>query len=444
MKAYGKLPFINTFLIVLIFIAGACNTETGTQQAPFVKVDGLHFKIGNEKYLYTGVNFWHAAYLGANIIEGGQERLVRELDLMKQNGITNLRVMAASEASDLKMSVSPCFMETPGEVNEELLKGLDFLLNELGKRDMKAVMVLNNYWQWSGGMAQYVNWQSGEPIIDPDQTGDWYGFMSQSATFYGNSQANHIFKEYIRKVVTRTNSITQVPYSQDPAIMSWQLANEPRPHPHSLEDSQLAGQYIQWVDHISGFIRELDSNHLISTGNEGLAGSLEDSSMYLKAHSLANIDYLTFHIWPKNWGWYKAGQAEETFPIALENTRHYFNKHIGFANLLNKPTVLEEFGIGRDGESFDTLAGANYRDRYLQAVFSLIENNASMGGPAAGTNVWTWGGEGRAHNSAALWEKDVDFTGDPPQEPQGLNSIFDRDTSTLSVFRKHYQILTQY
>jgi mannan endo-1,4-beta-mannosidase len=45
-------------------------------------------------------------------------------------------------------------------------------------------------------------------------------------------------------------------------------------------------------------------------------------------------------------------------------------------------------------------------------------------------NFWAWGGEGRADapkNSAGS------FLGDPPCEPQGLNSVFDTDKNTLAI-----------
>ena len=43
---------------------------------------------------------------------------------------------------------------------------------------------------------------------------------------------------------------------------------------------------------------------------------------------------------------------------------------------------------------------------------------------------WAWGGEGRAD---ALKGSAGSFLGDPPCEPQGLNSVFDTDASTLAI-----------
>jgi mannan endo-1,4-beta-mannosidase len=64
----------------------------------------------------------------------------------------------------------PALMTSPGVYDAKVLAGLDFFIAEAGKRGLKTVMVLNNYWQWSGGMAQYVAWHEHSPIPYP---GDW-------------------------------------------------------------------------------------------------------------------------------------------------------------------------------------------------------------------------------------------------------------------------------
>ena len=44
---------------------------------------------------------------------------------------------------------------------------------------------------------------------------------------------------------------------------------------------------------------------------------------------------------------------------------------------------------------------------------------------------WAWGGEGKP--SAEKMDSSEAFTGDPFCEPQGLNSVFDTDESTLAI-----------
>ena len=64
-------------------------------------------------------------------------------------------------------------------------------------------------------------------------------------------------------------------------------------------------------------------------------------------------------------------------------------------------------------------------------MFNQVAESCKAGRALQGANFWAWGGEGRAnggslHSAGALM-------GDPFSEPQGLNSIFDTDKSTLSV-----------
>jgi endo-1,4-beta-mannosidase len=65
----------------------------------------------------------------------------------------------------------------------------------MAKRDMKAVLYLNNFWQWSGGMSQYMAWINGKPVMDPDVTGDWNAFMDNSASFYREPKAQQAFHQ---------------------------------------------------------------------------------------------------------------------------------------------------------------------------------------------------------------------------------------------------------
>lgn len=56
------------------------------------------------------------------------------------------------------LTVKPALQTTPGVYNQNLLVGLDYLLNEMAKRNMEAVLYLNHNWIWSGGMSRYLAW----------------------------------------------------------------------------------------------------------------------------------------------------------------------------------------------------------------------------------------------------------------------------------------------
>lgn len=405
---------------------------------PFIRVDGERFVRRGEPYYFVGTNFWYGAYLGST--EQGRARLIKELDLLKKIGITNLRILAASEQTALTMAVSPAVHLAPGQMNEQLLVGLDVLLAEMARRDMVAVLYFNNFWQWSGGMSQYMSWLTGEPPLDPDITGDWNSFMQNSAKFYRSEKAQGWYQAVIRAIVTRTNTINGRRYSEDPTVMAWQLANEPRPG-SDRDGRPFYEHYKSWLQESARFIKSLDTNHLVSTGSEGAMGTLGDLALYQEAHAIPEVDYLTFHMWPKNWGWFDVLRPDTTYAEAMAKSKAYILQHVQIARVLGKPLVLEEFGIERDAADYRPAGTTVQRDRFFKEIFGFIENQVRLSAPLVGSNFWTWGGFGSAQSADFVWRSGDPFTGDPPQEPQGLNSVFATDQATLAILREHARFM---
>ena len=130
-------------------------------------------------------------------------------------------------------------------------------------------------------------------------------------------------------------------------------------------------------------------------------------------------------------------KPEETYFEAERKALEYLDQHVAFAEVLGKPLVLDEFGIPRDLHSYSPEAGTSSRDLFYTGVFDHIYANAAAGGPFAGSNFWTWGGYGEASDpDVAVWRRGDQFTGDPPQEPQGRNSVFATDESTLAILEE--------
>jgi len=424
-------------LIALVFALG-CSSSPVPETSEFVRVEGTGFVRNGKPYHFLGTNLWYGCNLGARAEGGDRDRLRRELDLLQSFGIDNLRVLGASEGLTQYNTVWPPLQAEPGVFDERLLDGLDFLLDEMAKRDMVAVVYLNNYWVWSGGMSQYVSWFESEPLPNPFlEDYSWLEFMEFSARFYTHAEANNAYRKYIEMLVNRENGYTGIRYRDDPTIMAWQLGNEPRPG-EGESGKENFEDFTTWVGETADYIRSLDPNHLISTGNEGLKGCIESAETYLDIHRFANVDYLTAHLWVLNWSWYDPLEPEETYAEAERKAIEYLDQHIAFAEEIGKPLVLDEFGIPRDLHSYSPQAGTTVRDLFYTRVFEHIHTNAAAAGPFAGSNFWTWGGYGQASDSAeAVWRKGDEFTGDPPQEPQGRNSVFATDASTLEVLDKY-------
>jgi mannan endo-1,4-beta-mannosidase len=397
----------------------APGTASGTAAPPaaFVVVKEGRFVLDGKPYYFVGANFWQGMNLAVDGPSGDRPRLLRELDRLKDLGLTNLRVMASSEGPNTEpYRMVPALMISPGEYDGSVLDGLDFLLAEMGKRGQRAVMVLNNFWQLSGGMAQYVSWREKTPIPYP---GDYGKFIAYSARFYGYPECQTWFRDHIAMIVGRTNPYTGLKYRDDPAVFSWELGNEPRRYPQS------------WIDETSAYIHSLDPNHMVTTGSEG-APPEEKGQDFVRTHSSPGIDYATIHIWPQNWGWYDPKRPATYKATAEPLAIAYFEKLAGETKAMGKPLVLEEFGLARDWATkhdiLDPASTTTNRDLYYAALYKLVEDSIAAGGPAMGDNFWAWAGEARPGMS---------WVGDPPHEPAGWYSVYDADASTLAVVAEH-------
>lgn len=405
----------------------------------FVQRAGTQFFHGGLPYHIAGTNMWAAAYLGADAPIGNRDRLKRELDRLAALGINNVRILGSSEFSPLKNSVRPTFRNRTNRYNVALLRGLDHALAEMGKRGLTAVIYLTNFWEWSGGMMTYLYWTNGGRYINMnDPAHPWPEFADMSSEFYSHAAAVRMFNDYVDAVVGRRNSVTGRLYREDPTIMSWQLANEPRPGGSNKSGRKHMQPYLAWIAGSAQLIKSIDPNHMVSTGSEGTQGCIDDDQCVVDAHAATRIDYVTAHIWPQNWGWADPKDLPGTWPTTERNVSTYLARQVAIAERLGKPLVVEEFGYPRDDGSFDPGTTTTYKDHYYKLIYDAVLASVRSGGPLQGANFWGWGGEGRAqHPDHRFVRGDTSYLGDPPHEPQGWYSVFDTDASTQAVIRDY-------
>lgn len=415
-------------LTVLLFLLGACAPKPAEHSFIKVNADGQFVRDG-KPYYFVGTNFWYGAILGSEGEGGNRERLHKELDFLKSIGINNLRVLVGADGENgIKTRVEPSLQVAPGVYNDTILAGLDYFMNELRERDMTAVLYLNNSWEWSGGYSVYLQWSGHGEAVVPAVDG-WPAYMEYVKQFPQSDSAKALFANHVNYIVSRTNRYNQIKYVDDPTIMSWQIGNEPRAFSDENKEP-----FARWMADVAAQIKSLDPNHMVSSGSEGSWGCEMDMNLFEKIHADPNINYLNIHIWPYNWSWVKADSLKELLPRAKENTKKYIDDHMVIARKYSKPIVLEEFGFPRDGFSFSKEAPTTARDEYYRYVFDLIRQDRESGGLFAGCNFWAWGGFAGQNPGHVFWEKGDDYTGDPAQEQQGLNSVFATD-STIEIIK---------
>ena len=421
------------YLIASLF--GLLSVLTAWCQGGFVKRQAHQFMLDGKPYYYVGANYWYGGLLALEKDpKKGIERLRKELDFLKEKGVTNLRVMAGAEGEGQINGVprvTPALQPQRGKFESRSLDGLDVLLAEMGKRNMKAVLFLSNNWEWTGGFLQYLNWNGLLPDSVLRRKLTWDENRDYVSKFYSCAPCKEDYLKHVSYILSRTNKVTGKKYTDDPTIMAWELANEPRPMRLSANEA-----YAQWVGQAAAFIKAKDKNHLVTTGHEGEMGS-ESLPLFERVHADKNVDYMTIHIWPKNWGWFKGDSIEKYYPEVSTKTANYINKHIPVARKLAKPLIIEEFGLPRDEHSFDPAGPTRFREGYYAEILSFWNRSREQGDAIAGINFWTFGGAGRPIKAQVFWKAGDQFLGDPPMEEQGLNTVFDSDKSTWQLIESY-------
>lgn len=247
------------------------------------------------------------------------------------------------------------------------LKRLDYVLAAAAEHDVKVVMVLTNNWKEFGGMNQYLK---------------WFG-LKHHHEFYTDERARTAYKAYVEHLVQRVNTVNDRPYKDDPTIFSWELANEPRCRnfgPYDRLQDCKAETITGWVKEMSEHIHSIDTNHMVSVGDEGFFNrSRESHEMYKGTDgvdheaylAMSSIDFGTFHLYPDNWG------------VGTRWGNQWIVDHIEAAQKAGKPTVLEEYGVvvKRDDATNAITRGFERREQAYRNWNNLMLHkggNASM------------------------------------------------------------------
>lgn len=286
-------------------------TTTPSEKLPseFVRRDGTQFTIGGRQFLFSGVN--------TCCLADGYTSRERVNDLLSNLPSLNVDVLrlpirAASEKSNCGTFVDDCsvsFQPAPGEYHEAAFKHLDYIVAEAGRRGIRLIIPLVNYWGSNEGMHTYVEWS------DTAETRN---------DFYTDDRAQKLYRDFIEHLLTRRNSITGRVYRDDPTIMMWELANEPRSSPN-------LSAFIDWVETTATHINQVGAKQLVSTGSD-----IYEKSAYVKIHQADGIDACSIHYWPQNWD-------HDANPVSYAKQYLGSRARLG-TDKVGKPVYLGEYG----------------------------------------------------------------------------------------------------
>lgn len=343
---------------ILLFLAIIGHSRSNALE--FVKVDGSRLFSGSDRFYAIGVNCY---FLREILMQGREAEAWEIFSEAKRLGVTTIRTWGFSDGSS-----STAIQTAPGEFDQDALVAFDRLLVLAAEFEIRLVIPLVNNWEDFGGMNQYVRWlaerqpravnridaSAQRTIIGPE--GRSYRFMVDGSfthdDFYSDSTIRSWYKQYITAILTRVNSVTGKTYRDDPAILAWELANEPR-------SSDRSGMIVTgWLELMAAHVKSIDANHLLGSGEEGFdtwAEPYGDSRRYngqdwmldgsagisfLNNLRLANIDLAGIHCYPSAWG------------LTLNQGLTWLRDHRRLAEAIGKPFIAGEVGERRSREAF--------------------------------------------------------------------------------------------
>ncbi len=324
----------------------------------FVQVRGTSFVLGDKPFRFIGAN--------ASVIHGPRERAGYEavLDAVVRDNLKVIRIWALGEQVAPGEPHHPLYAFRIGEDGwvEESFVHLDRVLVAAKARGLRVIVVLANRWKDYGGIATYLRWH-GLPVA---RNGAGEPLSSALTAFFNCAACQASYREHILRVVTRTNSLSGIPYNEDPTIMAWELINEA-----SAVSAREEEALLTWVRDSAQFIRSYDTNHLISAGHIGYKTSRE-RKVWRAVQSLPEIDFADTHI-------YTDDDPRVTHAAHL---MRLLDDPIALAQfVVKKPLLFGEFGFKRQTGRKAHAGRSSWTSAFLQHVTSRN---------AAGALAWVY------------------------------------------------------
>lgn len=325
----------------------------------FVSVDGTRFSLHGRPFYFQGTNVFSAA-----VKDHRTEKDLRALfQFLDDHELSVVRLWSFSNG---ELPNIRTFQPRPGEFDEDALQWLDLTLAVAAEHDMRLILPLVNFEDAYHGMQWYV-----DELLGPGR---------DKELFYTDPQVREAYRAYARMLIERTNTVTGKAYRDDPVILAWELANEPHTRDNYERGKNLppGSLLFDWLVEMSAFVKSLDPNHLVCSGEEGYRSDCRRPGWHAWLHNglkgedfvrnstIETLDFMTVHIYPDNWG----------IPVwnASWVNDHFVRDRARIAHAAGKPIIMEEYG---------SRPGYKTRDEILRSLHAAAHDAGY-----AGTLVW--------------------------------------------------------
>lgn len=257
--------------------------------------------------------------------------------------------------------------------------------------------------------------------------------------FYSLPAARELYRAHISTILNRVNTFSGRMYKDDSTIMGWDVLNEPRCP--ACESPELQEVAVGWMAEMTAHTKRTAPRQLVALGTEGFfprddvrglhlvnpgPGAQCEGEDWVRIVSLPSVDFATLHVYERHMEWQ---------PVPAEGRRYsdpdwifcgtgcylqwlvrYLQTHVEVAAEVDKPVLLEEFGL--------SWWKADVRDRkvLLAVVARLLAESARTNGLLAGALLWN--GAGNDTSDQDGYNVFVDRTPAPlPAPPPALQPL---------------------
>jgi mannan endo-1,4-beta-mannosidase len=334
--------WLPAFVLGVMPLGMACDEPTADELLAQAEACEPSERIGlaGREGLWLLVNAYYLQdEAAAELKSGAEESGVVEETFAKASalGVQVVRTWAFSDGTAKATALQP----RPLEYDEVSMRALDGVLARAQAHGLKLILVLGNYWDAYGGARQYVTWAGLEAPVEGD------------SRFFTEPRVVDHYRTHVANLLNRVSSIDGIRYGEHPAVLAWELLNEPR----NIGLDPRGDALRAWVDSVAGQVKQLAPGHAVGLGEEGFDASAEayDASYWAKAapqlfagsgqfrRNLESpaIDFASIHYFPETWG-------VRSIDVAEAGAR-WIREHARVAREVGKPLILGEFGLKNSG-----------------------------------------------------------------------------------------------
>ncbi len=334
-------------LLVLLLTVAACGEDSLEllQEEASDCPDAPAMRLGAVPSAAVVLNAYYLQEEAARDLRRGRtESPAVEETLAKASalGAHALRTIGYNDAADKRGDST--IQVAPLQYDEVSLRGLDLVLTRAAAYGVKLVLPLGNYWDAYGGARRYVEWAGLPAPVEGDPR-----FFTERAVI------EH-YKAHVARLLSRENTLDGLRYGEHPAVLAWELLNEPRGKGLDPEGAAMRA----WVDEVAAVVKRYAPGHLVGTGEEGFDTSLAGydelfwrgaatspffagGSSFRRNTASPFIDFASVHFYPELYG----VKQDDTARAGA----HWFFEHAAIARDMGKPLFIGEFAL-RNHEGF--------------------------------------------------------------------------------------------